>query len=163
MNISVGRTQTILLFSILFILVGTVAPIAYVQLAPQDEFIEVHEFSVEDTHTEADSHSIYFDRTVKRPSNAEITVEMILLKEDGTQIEQDTFTVDAYYQQGSGDIIVNREIRLDSVEPGKYKYIHSVDFRYYGGLSTRNFVFESETFTVYENESDIPPQPEPFY
>lgn len=153
------RTQTILLFSILFILIGTVAPVAYFQLAPQEQFIEVHEFSVEDTHSEANSHNIYFDRTVKRPANAEVTVEMILLKEDGTQVEQDSFTVDTYYQQGDDDIVVNREIRLDRVEPGEYKYIHSVDFNYYNGRATRNFVFESETFTVYENKSDIPQQP----
>lgn len=154
-NMNSYRIVVILLFAITFTLAGTFAPVMYVSIAPDSNFIEMHRFDVEDTHVEADSHEICFNRTVHNPSDADITVEMLMLKDDGSIVEKDSFEVDAYYQQGTEEVVVTREIRTDNLEPGTYQYIQSSKLHYYNGRATKEFEFTSEEFTVYESEKDV--------
>jgi hypothetical protein len=157
MNLSIARGETILLFCILFLLLGAFLPMAYIQVAPESQFIEVHNFTADDTHVEAEEHNVYLDRTVKRPAEATVLIEMKLIKDDGSIVEEDSFEVDAYYQKGRKKIIIPRKVRKQtSLEPGTYRYVDTVTLTYYGGRVERTFVHKSDTFTVYENESDVP-------
>ena len=152
---NVHTLLTVAIFVILFMSIGLTAPIMYVSIAPDNHFIEMHSFEVENTHVDADSHEICFNRTVHRPSNADITVEMLMLRDGGVIVEKDSFEVDAYYQRGTEEVIVTREIRTDNLEPGTYKYIQSSELQYYDGRATKEFIFESEKFTVYESKEDV--------
>lgn len=151
-----SRIIVALLFAIAFVLIGWSAPLIYASHAPQDHFLEVHNFSAEDTHVSADEHNIYLNRTVHRPADADIVVEMKLLRNDGTVVEQDSFQIDAYYQEGQRDLVIKREIRTDSLEPGTYRYVDAVTLSYYSGRVERTFTYKSEPFTVYENKSEVP-------
>lgn len=143
------------LFTLLFVSIGWAAPVMYVSVAPDSHFIEMHNFEVENTHVDADSHKICFNRTVHRPSDADITIEMLMVRGDGIIIEKDSFEVDAYYQGGSQKVIVTREIRTNNLEPGTYRYIESSELHYYDGRATKKITFESEEFTVYESKKDV--------
>jgi hypothetical protein len=157
MNLSIKRGETIALFAILFVLLGVLVPMAYIQVAPESQFIEVHNFTADDTHVQAEEHNVYFNRTVKRPAEATVLIEMKLIREDGSIVEEDSFDVDAYYQKGQEKIIIPRKIReRTSLEPGTYRYVDAVTLTYYNGLVERTFVHKSNNFTVYENESDVP-------
>ncbi len=152
MNKNIKTIGVITLFVTLFIIIGTFAPALAFTYMPQSSFVEVHSFDVQDTYEGDDSHNVCFNRTVHRPSNADINIELRLIKEDGTIVEEDSFGVDAYYQRGTQDIIIDRQIRTNSLESGEYKYIHAVDLGYYNGWVTKQFVFESEKFHVYDNK-----------
>lgn len=154
-NINNQTLITIAVFTLLFISIGWAAPIMYVSTAPDGHFIEMHSFEVEDTHVDADSHEICFNRTVHRPSEADITVEMLMVREDGAIVEKDSFEVDAYYQKGTNEVIVTREIRTDNLEPGTYQYIESSELHYYDGRATKTITFKSEKFRVYESKEDV--------
>lgn len=150
--------RTILLmvvFATAFIIIGTVVPALVLGTAPQSTFVEVHDFSASDTHVGAQEHTVCFERTVHRPSQADISIELLLVSEDGKIIEEDSFEIDAYYQEGREKVVITRQIRTPSLEPGVYRYRHSAELTYYNGWVTRQFNFESEKFRVYENESQL--------
>lgn len=155
MEIDLPRRETAVLFAILFILIGLVAPIAYVNAAPDSHFVEVHDFHAADTYTSADEHNVCFNRTVHEPSDADITIELVLLRDDGSIVEEDSFEIDAYYQKGQENVIIKRELRANSIEPGEYRYIHSVTLEYYNGQATKQFTFISDKFTVYESQKKL--------
>lgn len=154
MNKNIRTIGVITLFITLFIIIGTFAPALAYTYMPQSSFVEVHEFGVQDTYNGDDSHNVCFNRTVHRPADADINIELRLIKEDGTVVEEDSFEVDAYYQSGTQDLIIDRELRANSLESGEYKYVHAVDLDYYNGWVTKHFLFESEPFHVYENKED---------
>jgi len=155
LEINIPRGETAILFAILFVIGGFVTPIMYVDLAPDSHFVEVHEFDVSDTHVDADSHIVCFDRTVHKPSDADITVEMVLLKDDGSIVEKDSFAIDAYYQTGRQNVKIERKLRTDSLEEGSYRYVHFVTLSYYNNKATKNFKFESDEFTIYDSKEEL--------
>lgn len=150
------NTQSIALvltFAVLFTVIGFAAPVLYLQAAPQSSFVTVHDFSVQDSHVGADEHTLCFNRTVKRPADADITVELSLIRDDGVRVEKDSFNVDAYYQQGQDNVQVKRNVRDPDLTPGTYQYLHRVQLTYYGGWVEKEFTFVSDEFTVYANTS----------
>jgi hypothetical protein len=155
LKISLPRGETAILFAILFILIGFVAPIAYVSVAPQSHFVEVHDFDASDTYNGADEHNVCFERTVHKPTDVDITIELVLLRADGSVVEEDSFEIDAYYQQGRERVIIPRQLRSDSISAGEYRYVHSVELVYYNGRATKQFTFTSDKFTVHENKSQF--------
>lgn len=155
MEIDLPRGETALLFAILFITGGFVAPIAYVSVAPDSQFVEVHNFEAADTYVGAEEHNVCFERTVHKPSDAQITIELILLRDDGSIVEEDSFTIDAYYQEGREEVIIKRELRANSLDPGEYRYVHSVELSYYNNRATKHLTFTSEPFSVYESEEKL--------
>jgi hypothetical protein len=156
MKLSVQTLQTITLFAILFILIGLFAPMVYVQVSPANSFLDVHSFTADDTHVGADEHNIYLDRTVTRPAEGDVTIELKLLRDDGAIVEEDSFSVDAYFQKGRQQIVIPRKIQDDvTLEPGTYKYVNAVELTYYGGLITKNIIYESEEFHIYENKTAL--------
>jgi hypothetical protein len=77
------------------------------------------------------------------------------LRDDGSIVEEDSFTIDAYYQEGREKIIIKRELRANSLDPGEYRYVHSVELSYYNNRAIKDFTFTSEPFTVYESEGKL--------
>lgn len=155
MQINTQTLLTIGVFILIFVSVGWAAPILYVDFAPNDRFIEMHSFEVEDTHVNASEHNLCLNRTVHKPSNADITVEMHLIRDDGVVVERDSFEVDAYYQDGHAEVVIPREIRADNLEPGTYRYVESTELTYYDGRATKEITFTSEEFTVYESSKEM--------
>lgn len=147
MNINLTTNQSILLFAILFIIVGWTVPVSYVTFAPQSEFLEIHDFTVDDANVSDEKHRITFDRTVHKPSSAEVTVELIRTSSDPI-VEIDSYTVDAYFNEGRREIIIPRRVRDPPIQCGEYKYVHTVELNYLGGLVTRQFTYDSDSFTV---------------
>lgn len=156
MNIDLPQSQTIALFAILFVLLGLVIPIGYLSIAPDSQFVDVHSFDAEDTYVGAEEHIVCFDRTVRKPSDADITVELFLIRDNGVVVEEDSFKVDAYFQNGRQNVRVVRKLRANSLEPGDYRYAHAITLDYYNGFVQRKFRFVSDEFTVYETQQQIP-------
>lgn len=155
MKIDLPQAQTAILFAILFVVIGLAAPFLYVSIAPNSHFVEVHDFDAADTHVGAEEHNVCFERTVHKPSDADITIELVLLRDDGAIIEEDSFEVDAYYQEGREEVIITRELRTNSLEPGEYRYVHSVELNYYDGHVSKQFRFTSDSFMVHESEQAL--------
>ena len=154
--INTNKLQAAALMAILFILIGYMAPIVYVDVAPESSFVEVERFDAEDTYVGAENHEVCFDRTVHKPSDAELTVELRLLRADGTLVEADSFTIDAFYQEGDEDVRIQRDLRdSEKLEPGRYSYLHAVELSYFGGKATKEFTFISDEFRVYESKEKL--------
>lgn len=149
---NIHTIKLILLCVTLFVLIGTISPALAMTYMPQSQFIEVHEFEPTDTYTTDESHKVCLNRTVKRPATADVNIELRLIKDDGTVIEEDSFEIDAYYQKGQKNIIIDRELRAESLEPGRYTYLETVTLNYYNGWVEKDFTFTSEEFTVYPSE-----------
>lgn len=145
-------TRLILTCIALFVVIGTLAPALAISYMPQSSFIEVNEFSATDTYTTADSHKVCFNRTVKRPATADLNIELRLVKDDGTLIEQDSFEINAYYQEGQELVIIDREIRAENLEPGQYSYLETVSLHYQNGWVKKDLTFTSEEFVVYPDK-----------
>lgn len=152
-NSTQNKLIVVCLFILTFVVIGTVAPIAYLSIAPDDHFVDIDSFEATDTYSSADSHTVCFDRNVKKQSDADITIELLLLRADGEVIEVDSFDVDALLQEGDETVLVEREIQK-RLEPGTYKYIHALKLDYANGWISKEFTFESNNFTVYDSEND---------
>jgi|APHM01.1.fsa_nt_gi hypothetical protein len=152
MNNNIKTAAFVVLFITLFMIIGTVAPVLAYTYMPQSSFVEVNDFSVTDTYVGDESHKVCFDRNVKRATSADINIELLLVRDDGTIVEEDSFEVDAYFQKGSKDVVIDREIRAETLKAGQYKYINSVELDYYNGWVHKQFKFESEEFRVFENK-----------
>lgn len=153
MKINLNTAQTITLFVIAFLVIGYVAPIVFVSFSPKERFVDVHSFQAADTHVDAETHNICFNRTVNRPTDVDITVEVILLQDNAT-IEKSSYEVDAYYQESSEPIIIERQLP-DNLEEGEYQYVHNVEASYFANNVEKNIQFRSEPFTVHENRSQL--------
>jgi hypothetical protein len=151
MEIKLKKLQVIALFMVVFVVVGYTAPILHLTYSPEDNFVEEHSFTASDTYVNAESHTLCFNRTVHRPTDAEITVERILIKDDGSIIEEQSFVVQAYYQKGQQEVIITRDID-ERLTAGEYKYIESVELTYYNGQVKKRLTFETDNFKVYESQ-----------
>lgn len=154
MDLSTIKTVTV--FAVLFLVIGTLSPIMYTNLSPKSNFLEINDFDADDTYVGGESHKVCFDRNVKRPADAEITVELLGVVE-GQLYEVDSFTVDAYFQKGEQDVSIERNIRRpNQLDPGIYKYRHSVTLYYHNERVTKDFTFNSDEFTVHESANKVP-------
>ena len=154
--INSNRLQAMAIVAILFILIGYMAPIFYVGVAPDSSFVEVERFDAADTYVGADYHEVCFDRTVHKPADADLTVELRLLKEDGTLVEADSFKIDAFYQEGSEDVRIQRNLEdSEQLQPGTYSYLHAVELSYYDDRAAKEFTFVSDKFEIHESEEAL--------
>lgn len=152
MNVEITQVHLVILFAILFISLGWIAPAAYASYAPQDSYIEVHEFSATDTTTAAESHTVFFDRTVHSPNTATIFTELYLISEDDTRVEVDTRQMERYFQEGSATVVSDFPLP-DSIVAGEYRYVMVVEMDLVQGRIIREFVFTSESFTVAKSDT----------
>jgi len=139
-----------LLFAISFALIGWTAPVLYATNAPAEQFIEVHNFDAQDTPPSAEYHYICFDRTVHEPSSGTVYTELYLITDDGKRIEVGGETMQRYFQEDRRHVVTRLSLP-ENLEPGTYRYALIVDLSLADGRVTRDFVFESDRFTVSES------------
>jgi hypothetical protein len=151
MNVEITKAHLIILFVILFMSVGWIAPAAYASYAPQDSYIEVHEFSAAHTTTTAESHAVCFNRTVENPRTASVLTELYLIDGDGDRLEVDSRLTEEYFEEGELTIVTDISLP-DSVIPGEYRYIMVVEMDLAQGRITRQFEFTSDKFTITESD-----------
>lgn len=146
-DLTYRRLVIISIFVITFMIFGWVFPIFAASYMPQSEVIEAHSFRAEDVNQSDDSHSIIFDRTVKRGSSGEVFTELYLLDKDGNRVKVDSTSNENYF--GEGRIRVVRHMDLpEDMEPGEYRYVLVAKFDMANGRVERSFSFKSEKFTV---------------
>ena len=155
MNDLEHRIVLILLFVVTFVAIGWLAPVMYVNAMPASHFVDVHNFTASDTYTGAESHEVCFNRTVKRPDNAVITIELLMVDDDGSIVEKDSFKRDAYLQEGQREVAIQRDLQWRYLEAGTYRYVNVISVAYYDGRAVKDITFESDEFTVHENESQL--------
>jgi len=154
MEIDVPRVHTAILFAILFVTVGWIAPAAYASYAPQDHFIQVHEFSAEDTTTDSDSHLICFDRTVSNGQSGKVFTELYLVNgHDNERVEVDSRTMERYFQEGRSHVETPFALP-QHIQPGEYRYVLVVQMELAQGRVQREFSFTSETFTITDDPTN---------
>lgn len=153
MEISFGNAQIVLLFTILFVVAGFLAPITFAAYAPADQYIEVNSFEAQNTTTADSSHLICFDRNVKEPNTGTVFTELYLVTgEDGHRVEVDAHTMERYFHEGDSTVQTRMELP-PQLEPGEYRYLFVVEMDIAQGRVTREFSFTSDKFTVVESDT----------
>lgn len=154
MKVEVDKIIVVLLFVILFSVVGYGAPAVYATYADSSHYIEVHSFTTQNSTVGDTEHDICLNREVKKSNTAVIFVEMFYTSSDGTYIERDATRLHRYFD--SGEIAVQTPIDLDpELAPGEYQYTMVVQMELANGDVTREFVYESDSFHVKENGTDV--------
>ena len=147
MKVEIKQAHTAVLFALLFITVGWITPAAYAAYAPQDHFIQVNEFSAEDTTTSADSHLVCFDRNVEQAKTGKVFTELYLVSNENKTIEVDSRTFERYFQDGSRAIETPFTLP-PHLEEGEYRYAMVIKMELAQGRVEREFEFMSEPFNV---------------
>lgn len=141
------RILVILLFAITFTLVGWMAPVIYATYVPQEQVIDVHEFTAQNTTTTADNHHICFDRKVQNPLSAETFTELYIINENERRIDLSSDSNDRYFQGGNLQTITKYALP-NNLTSGVYKYVLVAKIDMSAGRVTRTFAFESEPFRI---------------
>ena len=161
MEIKFGNAQIVLLFAILFVVVGHFAPVAFAAYAPQSHYVDVHEFSAQNTTTASDTHLICLDRTMESGRTGTAYTELYLVTEDGTRVEVDSNTMERYFQGGRHH--VKTEVSLpNNLQAGEYKYMLVIKMDLAQGRVAREFAFTSQKFTIEESGAEVKPDYDEF-
>jgi len=152
MKMQIDNAQVIILFTILFVVVGYLAPVMYAAYAPQSHYVEVNNFEAQNTTTADTSHLICFDRDIEHGSSATVFTELYLVNGDSdSRVEVDSTTMERYFQEG--DYAVETKMNLpEHMEAREYRYILVMQMDLAQGRVTREFEFQSEPFTVVESD-----------
>lgn len=138
----------VLLFAISFTLIGWATPVLYASHAPESNFISIHSFEVQNVNTDAESHYVCLDRTVKRPAPGKVYTELYLINGDvDKRIEVDSSSRVNYLESGRKEIITELSLP-DNVSTGEYQYLMVMELHLADGRVERSFSFESESFVV---------------
>lgn len=148
-ELNLARIAVVLLFALTFTFIGWTAPMIYASYAPQSQIMEVQEFSAQDTSVSADQHYVCFDRTSHRGASGRIFTELYLVDGDNDPVEVDSNSIRQYFQKGDERIITSFELP-QNLRAGEYKYILVIQMELADGRVTRNFEYESNTFTINE-------------
>jgi len=159
LNMNNSRIIVILMFAITFTLIGWISPVLYASHVPQDQVIEAHEFTAQDTTPDADQHYICFDRTVEQASAAETFAELYLLDRDGNRVEIASQSEYRYFQQGRERVVTPLQLPDDLAE-GEYRYVLVANFNLADGRVERTFAFESEPFVINDSVDPVESQDE---
>lgn len=148
MKLQSKQVQLILLFSVLFVIIGWTAPMAYATYAPQEQFIEVHEFSADDAYKHSNSHQICFDRTIKNGNTGEIFIELYMKGENNnSRVEVDTNSFEDYFQKGKEKIV--RPYPLpEEISAGTYRYELVITLNVANERVEREFKYNSNKFEI---------------
>jgi hypothetical protein len=153
MEIQITQAHTAILFAILFIVGGWIAPAAYGAYAPQDRYITVNEFQAENTTLDAERHTICFDRTIRKEQTGVVLTELYLISNNSKTIRLDSRTTQRYFIGGEKAVQTTFELPQNLVT-GTYKYLLVVKMEVAKGRVDREFSFESEPFTVTKNATE---------
>lgn len=151
MDGTIERVLLIIIFCLLFAALGWLIPTTYAMYAPQDAFVEMNSFEVNDTVVGSDSHVMRFDRTAYRPSEARVYTELLKTDSD-VEVELLSDHAERNMQEGRSVVVVENEIP-NHVPPGEYYYQRTYRVSYANGMVERVFTFESERFYIHPNRS----------
>lgn len=143
-----NRIIVIILFALLFVLVGWTAPAMYATYAPADHFVETHSFEATDATVDQETHEITWDRTIHERQSGTIVIELVMLSED-RRIEYEATTRDSIYQDGRETIVIENELP-DDAEVGTYEYNMVINIQLSDGRVMRTFFITSDTFEITE-------------
>jgi len=149
-----NRVIVILLFVLLFVAIGWVAPVIYAANAPSSQIVEVHELHAEDTTTDAQSHTVKLDRTVHTDGSVgKLFIELYLVNEHDLEepVEIDSRQRYEYFEQGRHEVVAEIELP-EQIESGEYKYRLSIQITLVNGRVTRSFSYQSNTFQIIDTE-----------
>ena len=146
-NTTEQRILIILLVSLLFLLLGWVAPAMFATHAPDTHFLESHSFEAEDTTAADASHELYWNRTIHEQRTGTILIELTMVSSNGERIDFQTYQQDSIYQEGRQTTVMEQELPED-VSPGVYQYEMVVQMQLSDGRVTRTFYVTSDEFTV---------------
>lgn len=149
-TINLARFAVVLLFIITFVAVGTLAPQLHAQYAPQEEFIVVHGFEATNTSTDADSHIVCFDRTMKTEASANLIIELHKINGNDYDTEVNTVISNRLFQEGRTTVVAYTQLPPD-LATGKYEYNMAIRMELADGEITRTFIETSEPFYVENN------------
>jgi len=153
MKIEIKQAHLAVLFAILFVTVGWIAPAAYAAYAPPSQYMEVHNFYAQDATTTADSHLVCFDRTVHHGQSGKVFTELYLVNGDGSRtVEVDSRTMERYFQDGRRAVETPFRLPEERLEAGEYRYLLVVQMQLAQGRVTREFEYTSASFNVTEGE-----------
>lgn len=151
MNITLNSTELTVLFAILFVIVGYVAPLAFAAYVPTDYYVEVNGFEAESVPETAESHNVCLDRDVRSDQTGTVFTELYLVDGDsGERIEVGSMSSREYFEEG--DYTIQETMDLpEKVQPGTYRYVLVIQITPAQGRVTRNVEHTSNTFTIYED------------
>lgn len=152
-DVNYWRVAMILMFVITFTVVGWMAPVVVASNIPQNQVIEVHEFTAQDANIADDKHYICFDRTVHRAATAQTFTELYMIGEDGQRVEIESNSADRYFQEGDDTVVTPAKLP-DNLMEGEYRYILVANFELADGRVDRTFAFESQKFNI---SNDVEP------
>lgn len=142
-----SKLTIVLVFAVLFLSIGWMAPMLFYSYAPQGHFVDVHEFDAGNVAVGDTSHTVCFDRTFHQASSGTVFVELYLITDDGYRIEVLSENRQDYFQQGRS--IISEEVELPAdLREGSYRYERVYKMEVNNGQITRTFSFQSETFRV---------------
>lgn len=152
MEIQHEKLQVIILFSLLFVILGWTAPMVYATYAPQGQFIEVHEFSADDEYKHSDNHQLCFDRTIKSGNTGKVFIEMYVQGEDSdNRIEVDTSSFENYFQEGRGKVVLSYPLP-ENISAGTYSYEMVITLNVANERVEREFTYTSNMFEILEGK-----------
>lgn len=148
MNITLSRSQLMILCAVLFISVGWLTPIMYASYAPQDSFIEVQEFSTDNAVITDNIHKAHLTWTINQPTTGHSYTELYLVEDRGDNERRlNVNSARESFSEGTRSVTISHELP-DDVTPGTYKYILIVRMELAHGRVVRTFQFESSTFEI---------------
>lgn len=139
---------TIAVFAIAFVLIGFLLPQIVTLYAPDGYYIEIHNVTAQNTTTEAGTASIKVEKTVKRPTDGTILLELIKVS-NGSSSQVAVFYGPHYFEEGSDTIYFVRSLP-GTLDPGRYYWILHFQLDY--NNAHRTVTETSNTFLV-QNKS----------
>jgi len=151
MNITLNSTELTVLFAILFVIVGYVAPLAFAAYVPTDYYLEINDFEAESVAETDDSHKLCLDRDVRTDQTGTVFTELFLVSGDsGERIEVGSMSSREYFEEG--DYAIEQTMDLpEEAQPGKYRYVLVIQITPAQGRVTRQVEHTSNTFTIYQD------------
>lgn len=135
---------TIAVFAIAFVLIGFLLPQIITLYAPDGHYIEIHNVTAQNTTTEAGAASIKVTKTVNRPTDGTILLELIKVS-NGSSSQVAVYFGPHYFEEGTETIYYVRELP-DDLKPGRYYWILHFQLDY--NSAQRTVTQTSNTFVV---------------
>lgn len=121
---------------------------AYYSFSDSDNFINVHNVSVEDTTTDADAINATINKTVHTRGTATVDVTLVRIRSDGTRQVVETWTRKPYLEQGTHIRFVRYPVKNGTRLPTGQYYLHLTIRVELPEDVTRTVSAQSDTFNV---------------
>lgn len=157
-EITETRIASALVFSLIFVLIGTFLPIAHFSLAPMGQFVEVDDYHAADMG--ADETVVTTTYTRKATANYPVDVHLEIIRSDSSVVRRGVaFEFSGVMEKGRH--VLTNQLELDQpLRPGTYRIEVITEVHLPHGI-TRHVTFTSNEFQVYPvNETGTPTETE---